>query len=362
MSARTAASADRTGRRAAARASVLVVAALLLTACADSTAVQPPSAAPTITPTTCGPDGRPESRPPAELPDLPMQKPTPAPEPAHRDLAYATTSPAQKLDLYLPQQKSGAAPLIILIHGGGFIQGDKAQPGDLHVVSAQLSRGYAVASINYRLSCEAAFPAGAQDVKAAIRWLRAHATEYRVDPDRFITWGSSAGAYMSTMAAVTGDQRTPFDDDSLGNAEVSSAVQGAVAWYGPYDFGKMDPQFAGSTPPACNGNVLKHDPPESPESIWLRGGLQTEAVADELRQADPATYLPTAREIAPISFAAGDSDCLIPHEQTQNMHRAVTAAGGRASLTIVPGAGHDLRIATAQLEPALAFADSITKS
>ncbi|MGW1679327.1 alpha/beta fold hydrolase [Saccharopolyspora sp. NPDC002376] len=350
-------------RRFARRAGLLA-AVLLLTACADGAddAAHSPEAE-VVSPTTssfsehCNPLTASDLAPP----DRPLPTPVQAPQSAHRDLAYASTSAAQKLDLYLPAHADPkGAPLIVLIHGGGFIQGDKSHPVNLHVVSSQLARGYAVASINYRLSCEAAFPAGAQDVKAAIRWLRVHAPEYDIDPGRFIAWGPSSGAYMATLVAVTGDQRTQFDDDSLGNPGASSAVQGAVAWYGPYDFGKMAAQFDADTPKACKGKVLKHDVANSPESIWFRGPLQSEL--EKSYEADPATYLPTAGKIPPINFAAGDSDCVVPHEQTQDMYRAVKAAGGRTTLAVVPHAGHDLRVAVAQLEPALAFAESITKS
>ncbi|MFE3177867.1 alpha/beta hydrolase fold domain-containing protein [Amycolatopsis sp. NPDC059090] len=339
----------------------LLSAALILSACtsgADSAA--PASSAAQAAPAGGGAcDSTGKAKMPTQVPGMapPATKEAPI-SPTHQDIAYATKSPAQKLDLYLPAGANEKTPLLIDIHGGGFLFGDKRQEAEL-VVEEQVKQGYAVASINYRMACEAKFPAGVQDVKAAIRWLRAHAAEYRLDPDRFATWGQSAGAYLSTMAAVTGDQKTVFDDDSLGNPGVSSAVQGAVSWYGPYDFGAMDGQFATHRPAACTSDVLAHGKADSPESTWLGGAL--DSVADKAKQANPATYLATARTIPPISFAAGDSDCAIPHQQSEDMHDAVKAAGGQATLAIVKGAGHGPAVDQAQTGAALEFVNGLFK-
>ncbi|MFE3177862.1 alpha/beta fold hydrolase [Amycolatopsis sp. NPDC059090] len=344
-------------------AAVFLSATLLLAACGSETgtASTNPSSQPAAAAagSLCGADGKinmPTAVPEAGPQTAPAQGK--AATPTHKDLAYATTSPAQKLDLYLPPGATGKTPLLIDIHGGGFLLGDKAQEGQL-LAPDQLAQGYAVASINYRLGCEARFPAGVQDVKAAIRWLRAHAATYNLDPDKFVAWGQSAGAYLSAMAAVTGDQKTVFDDDSLGNAGVSSAVQGAVAWYGPYDFGTQDKQFEKNRPAACKTEILKHGPSDAPESTWLGGALDT--VPDKVKQANPATYLPTARSIAPISLAAGDSDCLIPHQQSQDLHDAIKAAGGQVTISIVPGAGHSTAVDKAEMHSALKFADGLFK-
>ncbi len=97
--------------------------------------------------------------------------------PTHKDLAYATVSSAQKLDIYLPTTGSGPFPLVIMVHGGGFMFGDKADGGGLTGVDALLAAGYAVASINYRLSGEAQYPAQIHDAKAAVRFLRANAAQ-----------------------------------------------------------------------------------------------------------------------------------------------------------------------------------------
>jgi acetyl esterase/lipase len=186
------------------------------------------------------------------------------PAATYADVPYATVSASQALDIWIPTTGSGPFPLVIFIHGGAFQGGDKAMEGGN--VAAVLDAGYAAASLNYRLSGEALFPAAVQDVKAAVRFLRANAGEYGLDPDRFAAWGESAGGNLVSLLGTTGDQATIFDDPALGNADTSSAVQAVVDWYGPTDFLQMDAQFAAATPAACNGQTQAHDPADSPES------------------------------------------------------------------------------------------------
>ena len=129
----------------------------------------------------------------------------PLPEGAtqHRDLAYVSGGhERQKLDLYLPKEGTNL-PLIINIHGGAFKAGSKEDG----VPITYLNQGYAVASINYRLSQHAIFPAQIQDCKAAVRWLRAHAGEYRLNPERFAVWGASAGGHLAAMLGTTGSHQ-----------------------------------------------------------------------------------------------------------------------------------------------------------
>jgi acetyl esterase/lipase len=272
------------------------------------------------------------------------------PAATYADLAYADVSSSQVLDLWLPDGATEPVPLVIFIHGGAFKGGDKGM--EAGNVQAVLDAGYAAASLDYRLSGEAIFPAAVQDVKAAVRWLRANAATYGIDPERFATWGESAGGYLAAMVGVTGDQATIFDDPELGNADVSSAVSAVVDWYGPSDFLQMDAQFAASTPAACAGQAQAHDPADSPESLFLGGAIQE--VPDIAAVANPITYVPTATVLPVFSMAAGDSDCLVPNQQSQILHDALVAAGGTATLTIVDGASHgDPAITTEQTPVAL---------
>ena len=148
------------------------------------------------------------------------------------DIGYASTSPAQKMDIYIPENGDGPFPVIISIHGGAFMMGDKAD-GQVNPMLEGLKRGYAVVSINYRMSGEAIFPALMHDVKAAIRYVRANAAKYKLNPDKIAAWGGSAGGYLSAMAGTSGDIQT-LEDLSLGNAAFSSKVQAVVDWFGPY--------------------------------------------------------------------------------------------------------------------------------
>ncbi len=154
---------------------------------------------------------------------------------AHRDLAYVPGGhPRQALDLYLPPG-AGPAPLIVWIHGGAFRMGDK---GD-RIPSEMLEQGYAIASLNYRLSQHALFPAQIEDCKAAVRWLRAHADTYALDPSRFASWGESAGGHLAAMLGTAGHERSFEVGEHL---EQSSRVQAVLDFFGPTDFLQMDAQ------------------------------------------------------------------------------------------------------------------------
>jgi acetyl esterase/lipase len=276
--------------------------------------------------------------------------------PTYSGVAYASASPSETLDIYLPSGTTGPVPLVVLIHGGAFKMGDAAmEAGD---AAAILAKGYAAASVNYRLSGEATFPAGVQDVKAAVRFLRANASKYGLDPDKFAVWGESAGGYLASMVGATGGQATIFDDASLGNAGVSSAVSAVVDWYGPTDFGQMDAEFTASSPAACNGQVQVHNDASSPESAWLGAALPS--IPDTVKQASVLTYVATATKLPVYSIAHGDSDCQVPNQQSKILADAVTAKGGTATFTLVPGAAHgDPAITSAQTPVALAVLASV---
>ena len=268
------------------------------------------------------------------------------------DVPYATQSPAQRLDLYLPHREGRAVPLVVYVHGGAFAFGDKAD--DRLRLESIRAHGYAVAAVNYRLSGEALFPAAVQDVKAAVRWLRANAARYGIDPDRFAAWGDSAGGHLAAMLGVTGDQRTSFDDPGLGNPGVSSAVQAVVDWYGPSDFLAMDTQARASRCP----EPQVHDVPDSPESVWLGAPVQT--VPTRARAANPISYAAGARVLPPFLVVHGDADCLVPHGQSQILVAALRRHEGEVTFTLLPGVGHGGPVFDADQKPlALAFLDRV---
>lgn len=252
--------------------------------------------------------------------------------PTLQDQAYASLSEAQKLDLYLPEG-DGPFPLVIYVHGGAFKMGDKAMGAE--ELDPLVAAGYAVASINYRLSSEALFPAPIEDAKAAVRWLRANADAYQLDPERFAAFGASAGGNIVAMLGTTGDV-VEFDNPELGNPEVSSRVQAVVDWFGPTDFGLMDTQFAESG--VCPESAQSHSAADSPESLLLGAALAE--VPDLVAQANPITYV--SEDDAAFFIQHGTADCNVPTQQSQILYDALLTVldEEQVSLTIIEGAGH----------------------
>ncbi len=150
-----------------------------------------------------------------------------------RDIEYAKAGDTSlKLDFYRPANASKPLPCIVAIHGGGWESGKKADMLNLMVMPFVV-RGYVAASVDYRLAAQAKYPAAIQDVKAAIRYLRANAQQYFIDPDKIIVVGVSAGAHLAMMAAYATD--VPAFENVGGNEGVSSKVQGCIQFYGPTD-------------------------------------------------------------------------------------------------------------------------------
>lgn len=156
-----------------------------------------------------------------------------------RNIAYASQSDTQMMDIYVPDVTKGTWPVIIWLHPGGFTMGDKEMIQPL--VAGMLQRGFAAVSVNYRLAGEAGYPAQIFDSKAAVRWIRAAASKYNFNPNKIIAWGISAG---STLAALLGTTENikELEDLSMGNPNVSSKVNAVVSWYGPMSFSTLSEQ------------------------------------------------------------------------------------------------------------------------
>jgi acetyl esterase/lipase len=247
------------------------------------------------------------------------------------DVPYANLSPSQKLDIYLPEDGEGPFPVIINIHGGGFAIGDKR---DFYIQNylKGLSRGYAVVSVNYRLSGEAAFPAGLQDIKAAIRWVRANRLSYHFDSDHIAACGGSSGGNYAAMVCLTANV-SEFDDPRLGNPEYPCHVQAAVDWFGPTDFSKIDEQLE------QNGfGPAQHGAADSPESRYLGGRLEDIPVKVEI--ANPMTYI--HKRMPPLLIQHGRLDTMVPVQQsimfTEKLEHYVSP--DRFEFDILEGAGH----------------------
>ena len=249
------------------------------------------------------------------------------------DLSYASLSPAQKLDIYWPDEGNGPFPVIVSIHGGAFMGGDK-RDGQVLPMLEGLKRGYAVVSINYRMSGEAKFPALIQDVKAAIRWMRANAIRFEFDPQKIATWGGSAGGYLSLMAGVSAGI-PELEDPSLGNPDQSNHVQAVIAWFPPTDFLKMDEQLAESGFFQSSGSG--HSDKNSPESLLL--GTKITEVPDLVRIANPETYIRPG--LPPFFIQHGMHDDIVPYQQSLNFATKLAAiAPQTVTHELIPNARH----------------------
>ena len=223
----------------------------------------------------------------------------------HKDLVYGKPSGPQRegattLDLYAPKNLDRPAPAIVFIHGGGWSGGGKREYFVYAVDFAKM--GYVTASITYRFTNEAPYPAQVQDSKCAIRWLRAHAAEYHVDPNRIAVMGGSAGGYLALMVAYTND---PALEGDGGYADQSSGVQAVVDGYGPTDFtvpfARQAPQVRG---------LLKKSYDEAP---------------DLFKQASPV-YL-VAKEAPPTLIIHGTIDRTVPIAQSELLDAKLTELG-----------------------------------
>jgi acetyl esterase/lipase len=241
-----------------------------------------------------------------------------------RDIAYVHDGhERQKLDLYLPKQKQDAPlPLIIWVHGGAWLSGSKE-----NCPSARFLRhGYVAASINYRLSQHAIFPAQIEDCKAAIRYLRANAEKYNIDPNRIGVWGASAGGHLVALLGTSGDAK---EFDKGPNLHVSSRVQAVCDFFGPTDLTKMS-AFESS---------MDHDAPDSPESKLVGGPVQENKEA--CKRANPITYV--SKDDPPFLICHGDKDMLVPHNQSVLLNEALKNAGVNVKFHTVKGGGHGFR-------------------
>lgn len=274
------------------------------------------------------------------------------------DIKYASNSDAQVLDIHQPEGE-GPNPVIVLVHGGGFLFGDQAMPIIQPVIDAATQAGYAVVSVDYRKSGEAAFPAALADVKAAVRFVRANAEQYGFDADNIAIWGESAGAYLALMTALTPEVKE-LDGDVTDNIEYSSAVTALVDFYGPVEFYTMDAEYA-----ALGRTDTSFATSESFESKFL--GFP---VGDD-EAATYASYWGSYADQLPADFAlsawiqVGDADQNVPYTQSVNFAERLAEQIGaeNVSFSVIAGAGHedDAFYTAENLADVLAFLDGVMK-
>jgi acetyl esterase/lipase len=253
--------------------------------------------------------------------DAPKQK-LPDGVKVERDLEYGPRE-RNKLDVYVPKG-DGPFPLVIWVHGGGWANGSKAGGGP---AIGLLDQGFAVAAINYRLTGQAIFPAQIEDCKAAVRYLRANAKKFNLNPDRFGAWGSSAGGHLVALMGTSGDVKD-LEGDGL-NKEASSRVQAVCDFFGPTDLTKMAEQTTVKGP-------IDHDSPNSPESKLIGGAIQMNK--DKAKRANPIEY--ATKDDPPFLILHGDQDPLVPHKQSEILHEALKKVGVDSTLMVIPGAAH----------------------
>lgn len=255
---------------------------------------------------------------------------------AHRDLVYATVGKKDLLlDIYVPEPAGSLAvsrsgreklPLVVWIHGGAWLAGSK---DNCPAVRLAASKGYVAASVSYRLTQEAIFPAQIEDCKASIRWLRANAEKYRIDPNRIGVWGASAGGHLVALLGTSGDVKEL--EGTGGNLEYSSRVQAVCDFFGPTDFLRMDQD-------ALPGGPIVHNAAKSPESLLVGGPIQEHPA--KVARANPITYV--SADDPPFLLVHGDKDPLVPWQQSKYLYEQMVKMGleSTTEFHVVKGAGH----------------------
>lgn len=238
-----------------------------------------------------------------------------------RGLAYALMEGHEMaLDLYWHPTARDPEPVVVWIHGGAWMMGDRSWiPPELPL----LDRGFAMASLDYRLSQDAIFPAQIEDCKAAIRWLRANAARYNLNPHRVGVWGESAGGHLAALLGAAA--RVAAWDRRGGHQAYSSHVQAVCDWFGPSDLVQL-------------GITANHQAADSPEARLLGGPVQ--ANQEQAIQANPITHI--TPEAPPFLIMHGEQDDVIPVGQSELLHRALLKAGVESTLMIIPGMGHGI--------------------
>ncbi|MFG0335816.1 MAG: alpha/beta hydrolase fold domain-containing protein [Maioricimonas sp. JB049] len=241
----------------------------------------------------------------------------------HRDLTYATIGQrALKLNLGVPKNATAPTPLVIWIHGGAWAAGSKDDPTP---AVAFVLAGYAVASIEYRLTGEAPFPAQIHDCKAAVRWLRANARRYNIDPDRFAAWGASAGGHLATLLGTSGGH-PELEGDVGEHVGVSSDVQAVCNYFGPLDF------------PAMLDTVDDLPDRLKPAIEQFFGDATPEKRRALTELASPIAHV--SKGDAPVIIVHGDKDPIVPLSVNRGFPRALRQYGVPVEMIVLPGAAH----------------------
>jgi acetyl esterase/lipase len=250
---------------------------------------------------------------------------------SHPDLIYSTPPGFRplRLDLYRQTAADSPRPLVVYVHGGGWQSGHTRHSGAFEnwpeVLASLARRGYVVASLEYRLSGEAAFPAAIHDVKNAIKWLRASAVKYAIDPQQVVIWGGSAGGQLAALAATScGVKSLAPPASQSASATQSDCVQGLVAWYGVFEIAPI---------PESARNVSE---PTSPMGKYL--GCAPGKCTDVAALASPVTHVDS--KDPPALLIHGEVDRVVPVSQSRAFDQALKAKGVASELIVIPAVDH----------------------
>jgi acetyl esterase/lipase len=234
-----------------------------------------------------------------------------------------------ELDLHLPPEGGDPPPVVVFLHGGGWRMGSRhsAGPsfpaGNASPFERVAAAGIAVASVDYRLSGEAVWPAQLHDAKAAVRWLRARAGELRIDPDRIAAWGESAGGHLAELLGLTSDDAALEGD--VGITGTSSRVSAVIAWYAPSDVLAVAPDTGA-------------DPGDGGTREAQLLGAPPASVPDLAAQASPVTHV--SPDAPPFLLLHGAADRFVPCVQSERLYARLVEAGVEVELDIYEGADH----------------------
>jgi len=223
---------------------------------------------------------------------------------------------ALKLDLFLPAGATSPAPTVVWIHGGGWYAGDKAACRSRFLVQ----HGFAAASVDYRLSGEALFPAAVEDCHAAICWLRANAEKYNLDPDRIGVWGSSAGGHLSALLGTSGATK------NWSKSDISGEVQAVCDFSGPTDLARM-----------ADEDLKRRFGTLYDVTARFLGGPVEEKL-EAAKAASPITYVHT--KCPPFLIVHGAIDNVVSLDEATVLHDALVKLGVDSTLFSVKGVGH----------------------
>ena len=254
------------------------------------------------------------------------------------NVVYATQSPSQRLDIYMPKGVV-KPPLVVWTHGGGFVFGDEdimKFDEAAKLLEVFIKNGIAVASVNYRLAQESPFPAAGVDTKRAIRFLRANASKYGYDPKRFATGGDSAGGYLALMAAITGDKSSPFDDATDPNRKTSAAISVVMDVFGNVDFFEM---AENNVKYPCDQSKNPWPVPTGNIHPWF-GDVTDPKVQATMKTAGLYPYLKSSKALPVFYIFHGLDDCSVSPYDSKNLDKAVKARKGKSTLALIPGAIH----------------------